>query len=67
MTKPIFLIQDQDKIIAQQKNSREALEERKWKQQQAIRQQQQQMQQIIHEQRTQGEVNRDLKIIESSH
>ncbi|KAG8236510.1 hypothetical protein J437_LFUL012796, partial [Ladona fulva] len=46
--------QDQDKILQQQKSSREAEQERQWKQLQALRQQQAQQQQLnIQEQRVQ--------------
>jgi hypothetical protein len=47
-------LQDQEKILQQQKTCREAEQERQWKQLQALRQQQaQQQQQTIHDQRAQ--------------
>ena len=53
----VLYLQDQDKILQQQKTCREAEQERQWKQLQAMRQAQaQQQQQTIHDQRVQGSV-----------
>jgi hypothetical protein len=47
-------VQDQEKMLQQQKTCREAEQERQWKQLQALRQQEaQQQQQTIHDQRAQ--------------